>query len=205
MKFKRLFIYSALISIIATSCKKNTNLPGGASGSGDDKTLHAIPKSYTITENFENGRENLRGAKISLATGLWDFHSAVIGISSADVKNGLKSARLRFGFLAMVFDIGGLTQIKIKHAKYRTDASTTWGLMMSTNGGVTFTQLGNDITETSTTLVTSTFNVPAATRSGSAFKTTATPKSILMILRLSGQATQVFLVVFLILISLVNT
>ena len=94
-----------------------------------------------------------------MTTGEWDFNDALIGNLAGDAKDGNHSIRLRAGSLTMNFDINGLKQISIKHAKYGADANSAWQLMESTDGGATYTQLGNDIDETSTTLVTDSFKV----------------------------------------------
>ena len=71
---------------------------------------------------------------------------------------------MRTGSIAMNFDVNGLTQINIKHAKYGTDGASVWQLLKSTDGGATYTQVGSDINETSTTLVTDSFTVTATTK-----------------------------------------
>ncbi|TWR29858.1 DNA/RNA non-specific endonuclease [Mucilaginibacter pallidiroseus] len=159
MKFRKLLILSAFILAIA-SCRKDTVPvmdPGAGNGTG---TVTPIPQPYTITETFESGTKGAyAAADVQLLTGMWNFNDAVIGNLAADAKNGTKAVRLRTGSITMNFDIAGLEQISIKHAKYGNDANSTWQLMISEDGGATFTQLGSDITETSTTLVADSFKV----------------------------------------------
>ncbi len=88
----------------------------------------------------------------------------MIGNLAGDVKDGNESVRLRTGDIAMDFDINDVTQINIKHAKYGSDATSAWQLMMSTDGGTTYTQVGTDINETSTTLVTDSFKITATAK-----------------------------------------
>ena len=171
MKFRNLLISASLVLAIA-SCKKdntvNNNGSGGSTGPTGSTGLTGTtgptqPQAYVITETFEEATSTTKSgyadANVILGTGSWDFNDALIGNLAADVKDGNYAVRLRTGDLAMNFDITGLTQISIKHAKYGTDATSTWQLLQSTDGGTTYTQVGNTITETSTTLVTDSFKV----------------------------------------------
>jgi endonuclease G len=169
MKFRNLLISASLVLAIA-SCKKDnaTNTNSGSGGStgttgstGSTGTTQPVP--YVITEDFEEATTSTKAAyadaNVTLGTGSWDFNDALIGNLAGDVKDGNFSVRIRTGYLAMNFDISGLTQLSIKHAKYGTDASSTWQLMQSTDGGTTYTQVGSNITESSTTLVTDSFKI----------------------------------------------
>lgn len=160
MKFKHFIIYAGLALFIA-GCKKDNSSNHPTNGSDTTKTGGSTtPQNYSVTETFENGSKTAYAdANVSLSTGSWDFNDALIGSLSGDVKDGNQSVRLRTGDIAMNFDVNNVSQISIKHAKYGSDASSTWQLMMSKDGGVTYTQLGNDINETSTTLVTDSFKV----------------------------------------------
>jgi len=163
MKFKNLLIYTGLILAVA-SCKKE-NKAGTTQPNGGDTTVITQPIPYAITETFEDGTKTAYAdASVSLSTGSWDFNDALLGTLAGDVKDGNQSVRLRTGDIAMNFDINGVKQISIKHAKYGTDASSTWELLVSTDGGTTYTQLGANITETSTTLVTDSFKVTSSTK-----------------------------------------
>jgi len=156
MKLRNLFICIGLMLAVA-SCKKdlqNPHIPPG------DTTIIQQPVPYMVVENFENGSKTAYAiANVQLSTGLWSFNDALIGSLAADVKDGNKAVRLRTGDITMKFDVKGLKQISIKHAKYGNDAASTWQLMMSTDSGATFTQLGTDIAENSTSLVTDSFKV----------------------------------------------
>jgi len=165
MKIRKLLIYTVFLSVIMiVGCKKdstpNNGNPGSTGNTGTTGTTGTTKTPYVITEDFESGSKTAyAAADINLITGSWNFNDALIGSTAPDVKDGLKSVRLRTGDIAMNFDINGLNQISIKHAKYGTDANSTWQLLISTDGGTTYTQLGNDINETSTTLVTDSFKV----------------------------------------------
>ncbi|MFD2144227.1 DNA/RNA non-specific endonuclease [Mucilaginibacter antarcticus] len=132
---------------------------------GNTGTPITVANPYTITENFEAGTKgSYAAADIILYTGSWNFNDALIGNLAADVKSGAKSVRLRGGDIHMNFDINGLNKIIIKHAKYGTDAASTWQLSMSSDGGATYTNVGSAINETSTTLVTDSFTITTTTK-----------------------------------------
>jgi len=172
MKLNKLLIYIAAFTILAVaSCKKENNITTPTT----DPTTPVTPvipvtpvvntKPYTITEDFESGvKTAYADGTITMATGIWDFNDALIGNLATDVKDGTRSVRLRTGSISMNFDINGLTQIKISHAKYGADAASTWQLSMSTDGGTTYTNVGAAINETSTTLVADSFAVSTASK-----------------------------------------
>ena len=151
MKLKSLLIYSLFAATIAGCSKKNHVI-----------TPVDPPKPYSITEDFESGNKAAyKLDTIQLSTGKWAFNDALVGATAADVKNSSKSVRLRTGYITMDFDIAGLTMLYIKHAKYGNDANSTWQLLISTDAGNSYTQLGTDVNEMSTTLVTDSFKVTA--------------------------------------------
>ncbi len=166
MKIKHLLAWS-LLAITIASCSKTVKPDAsqddpvttvGTGGTGTVTNPSTIP--YSIIENFEYGsKSGYADANVTLGTGSWDFNDALIGNSSSDPKNGSWAARIRTGSLGMNFDISGLTTILISHAKFGSDGATTWQLMQSTDGGVTYSQLGATINESSTTLVTDSFKV----------------------------------------------
>ena len=156
MKFKNILIYSGFIGVLSLSaCSKKTAIEEQI-----PVDPPKAPTAYAITETFESGTKGGYALdSVQLLTGKWLFSDALIGNLAADAKNGAKSVRLRAGYLSMNFDIAGTKMIYISHAKYGTDANSTWQLLASTDGGKTFTQLGADITETSINLVTDSFKV----------------------------------------------
>src|SRR6201996_6708866 len=157
MKNKILILCLGVALIIAGCSKKDSN---PVTPNPPVTPPVTPPATYSITEDFENGTKTAYAdANVTLSTGSWDFNDALIGNLAADLKDGNKSVRLRTGDIAMNFDISGLKTLYIKHGKYGTDATSTWQLEMSTDGGQTYTQVGSDITETNTTLVTDSFKV----------------------------------------------
>ncbi len=159
MKNRKLLLFFAALLLVVASCKKDLQMPQGPP-KGTDTTTTPTPTPYTITEDFESGSKTAYAiANVQLNTGLWSFNDALVGSLAADVKDGAKSVRLRTGDITMKFDIKGVTQISFKHAKYGADASSTFQVLMSTDSGNTFTQLGTDIVENSTTFVTDSFKI----------------------------------------------
>ncbi|MEO3404746.1 DNA/RNA non-specific endonuclease [Mucilaginibacter sp. CAU 1740] len=150
------------ITLTFAGCSKDLKNNPTPPKSGDTTvtTTPPAPVPYNITEDFENGTKTAyAAADITLSTGSWNFNDALIGNLAADLKDGTKSVRIRTGSIAMNFDINGLTTLYIKHGKYGTDATSTWQLLMSTDQGATYTQVGSDISEINTTLVTDSFKV----------------------------------------------
>ena len=155
MKFKDILIYSGFIGILSlAACSKKTSM------TDDPVNPPKPPVAYAITETFESGTKGAYALdSVQLLTGKWTFSDGLIGNLPADAKNGAKSVRLRTGYLSMNFDVTGTQMLYISHAKYGTDANSTWQLLASSDGGKTYAQLGSAITETSTTLVTDSFKV----------------------------------------------
>jgi endonuclease G len=161
MTIKTILLSFALAGIISNfSCSKKTII------NPETPVVTApLPAAYSITEDFESGTKGGYAIdSIQLNTGKWTFSDALIGNLATDAKSGAKSVRIRTGYLGMNFDIAGLSKIYIKHAKFGSDANSTWQLLMSTDGGKTYNQLGSDITESQTVLVTDSFTVAATAK-----------------------------------------
>lgn len=108
---------------------------------------------YTITEDFETGKKiNYTEDDVQLLSGSWHFKDALLGEKESDIKNGLQSARLRSGYIAMSFDLHGVRQISIKHAKYRDDGNSKWQLYISIDSGNTYSAISPLIIDTDTVL-----------------------------------------------------
>jgi len=154
---KALLIFTAAITLLASSCKKdgNSNFIRYT-----DTAKFVIPKPYIVTENFEQGKKTAyAAADVLLNTGSWNFDDALVGNLSTDIKNGNWSIRMRNGKITMNFDVSNLSKIIIKHAKYGADPAAGWALYVSRDKGVTWGQLGTEYNEASTVLVTDSINV----------------------------------------------
>ncbi|MER2997558.1 DNA/RNA non-specific endonuclease [Pontibacter populi] len=127
-----------------------------------------VQNTETITEDYETGSKGSYAAgTVALTSGNWYLNEALIGTLDGDRKSGTKSVRIRdLGTLEMQFDVQGAQSVTIAHALYGTDGPSTWQLEASTNGGTSWTAVGNIVNTTSTTLqpVTFTVNYSSAVR-----------------------------------------
>lgn len=148
---KKLLLFCNLVVVLAGCSKKTIQ----------DLEPGLPPITYTIVEDFENTapKTSYVAADVNMPTGTWNLDDALVGNLDTDLKNGLKSVRLRAGKLTMNFDVAGVNMLYIKHGKFGKDANSTWQLLMSTDGGSTFTQIGEDIVEDNTTLKLDSFKV----------------------------------------------
>jgi endonuclease G len=121
-------------------------------------------RAQTFNEGFETGtKTSYADANVQLSTGLWDFNDALIGNLSTDRFTGTASARIRnTGSITMLFDVSSAATVTVQHAIFSADASSTWELWKSTDGGFNFTKVGSTVSTTSTTLTTATFTVNSA-------------------------------------------
>lgn len=121
-----------------------------------------------LTEGFESGSKTAYATgNVTFTSGVWTLNDALVGTSTSDPKTGLKSLRVRNGIVTMTFDWPkGAQTVSVNHAKYGTDASSTWTLYHSTDGGSTWTPAGPPVTSSTTTLTPATFtlNIPGPIR-----------------------------------------
>ncbi len=116
-------------------------------------------------EGFETGTKTAyTSGSVTLGSGAWTLNDALLGNTTADAKTGSQSARVRnSGTLSMNFDLsGGAGVVTVGHALYGTDASGTWELWASANGGSSYAKVGSTITTSSTALSTASFTVNLA-------------------------------------------
>lgn len=165
LKLRHLFV-AIVMAIMFSACSDNSlNTPEPS----DDMTSNAFSKAEdgnlsqtlaTTTEGFENGtKTSYATGTVTLGTGSWTFSNALIGTSTSDRKNGTRSARITStGRITMNFNRStGAGTISIKHAKFGSNASSSWELWASTNSGSSWTKVGATVTTSSTTLQTATF------------------------------------------------
>ena len=165
MRLNRLLLVLT-ITLSFAACKKQMNEPTPAlvpsTATQGAASSFAAATLAPLTETFESGTKgSYTAADVTLASGLWNFNDALIGNLSTDIKNGAQAARIRnSGKVTMKFDYaGGATSVTVRHAKFGSDASSTWQLWYSTNGGSTYTQTGSTVTTSATTLQTATFTL----------------------------------------------
>jgi endonuclease G, mitochondrial len=127
----------------------------------DDPDLGEDVAEITTVEGFETGTKTAyAAANVTLGSGVWNMSDALIGTLTTDVKLGAQSGRIRnSGRISMRFDRTGAGTVTIRHASFGSDASGTWGLFQSTNGGTSFTQVGTSRSTTGGSLATATFTV----------------------------------------------
>jgi len=115
--------------------------------------VQAVPTGV-ILEDYESASKGSYAlGSVVLSSGSWKLDEALLGSLANDQKSGIKSLRIRdFGVAEMEFDVLGAQNVKLNHAVYGTDASSTWELQVSENGGNQWTKVGNTITSNSTAL-----------------------------------------------------
>lgn len=153
-------LYVAVLTFTIASCTKEQITPAPApplKGVVNEVNVAAV----SLTEGFESGAKTAYAAgNVTLGSGSWNFDDALIGNLSTDAKTGVASARIRnTGSITMNFNATGANTITISHAVFGSDGSSTWQLWISTNGGSSYSQTGNTITTSSTTLQTATFTL----------------------------------------------
>lgn len=121
-----------------------------------------------LTEGFESGTKTAYAtAPVTFTSGTWTLNDALVGTSASDRKTGLQSIRVRNGIVTMGFDwAAGAQTVTVNHAKYGTDADSSWELWYSTDSGATWTVAGPSVTSNMTTLTQATFtlNIPGPIR-----------------------------------------
>jgi endonuclease G, mitochondrial len=159
---KQLWYVAILIVMVSTfSCRKSIDTEYSQTSSHITEDVAARSIYNTFPETFEIGTKTAyAAANVTLATGSWNMADALIGTSSSDRKNGAKSVRMQLaGTLTMNFDVAnGASVVTILHGVYGTDASSTWQLWYSINGGTSWVQTGGTITTSSNSINQATFS-----------------------------------------------
>ncbi|HEY0195138.1 MAG TPA: DNA/RNA non-specific endonuclease [Kofleriaceae bacterium] len=128
----------------------------------DEPTVGESSSAVTLTEGFEGGsKTSYAAANVTLGSGVWRLDDALIGTLATDVRTGAKSARLRnSGHITMQFDrTAGAGTVTMHYASYGSDASGTWGLFASTDGGGSWSQVGASRSTSAGAFSTATFAV----------------------------------------------
>lgn len=144
-----------------------------------EHNFNPIARTTSFTETFESGtKTSYTNGSVNLTSGTWYFASALIGNLANDRKYGTKAVRLSGtdAYISMSFNMDfGAETILIRHAKYGSDANSTWRLIASYDNGANWSFVGNTITTSTTTLntVSITLNERRAVRYG-IYKTSGT-------------------------------
>lgn len=105
-------------------------------------TNQATTNSVGFIETFEPGvKTTYPSANTQCNLGVWNFTDALIGnTAGSDRFNGTRSARLiNNGSISMQFDkTNGIDSVRVLHSTYGSDATSTWILEASNNGGASF-------------------------------------------------------------------
>nr|WP_166240378.1 lamin tail domain-containing protein [Paenibacillus turpanensis] len=125
----------------------------GRGGSVNDSfTVNVVAVSAAqLDETFETGsKDSYTNGNVTLSSGSWAFHNALIGGLSSDKKNGTKAARIRAtGSLAMNFNVSAAKEIKLHVANFGSDTGATWKLQKSVDNGATWTDVTSAAAATS--------------------------------------------------------
>ncbi|WP_460548879.1 hydrolase [Hymenobacter daeguensis] len=157
----RYLVAPLLAAVLLGSCSKLETTPSAPTAAAVLQNVSAPG----FPEGFETGTKTAyTTGSVTLGSGSWTLNDALIGNTTADAKTGSWSARVRnSGSLSMNFDLtGGAGVVTVAHAKYGTDASSTWELWASSNSGSSYAKVGSTITSSSTTLSTASFTVNLA-------------------------------------------
>lgn len=151
------FSVIALLCLLFASCTKD-KLPVPQQQVTAPATVETSAPGFP--EGFESGSKTAYAAgNVSLSSGLWNFDEALLGTLATDAKNGSKSVRIRnAGTITMLFDVTDASQVSIAHAKFGSDAGSTWQLWYSTDGGSSWSQTGGNVVTNTTSLQTAVFN-----------------------------------------------
>lgn len=161
--FKNSFLIVSILFLFAqTGCKKQDVTPANSNPT-TNPTNNLTGLVYAgWPEGFESGSKTAyAAADVTLSTGVWNLADALIGTSASDAKNGSKSVRIQnSGTVTMNFNVAsGAASVIVWHAKYGSDANSTWGLWYSTDNGTNWTQTGSTITTSTTTLTSESFTL----------------------------------------------
>lgn len=144
-----------LLVVALLGCKKNdTATPTAVT------TYVHVPAAYVIKEDFEMGTKAAYAiGPVTIKTGIWSLDDALLGKLATDIKNNTQSVRLRTGKIEMNFDIDSISMIKINHAKFGSDGNSELTVWMSTDKGVSYTQIGNTLSTNSSTFITDSIKI----------------------------------------------
>lgn len=135
-------------------------------------TFGIMMRGGSIFERVETGgsKTGYAAANVSLYSGSWYMSDALIGTSTSDRKNGNRSVRIvNNGVARTNFNFtSGISTVVVRHAKFGSDANSSWRLVVSYDNGSSWYFAGSTINTTSTSLqtVTITLQVTQSVRLG---------------------------------------
>ncbi|WP_096156477.1 phospholipase D-like domain-containing protein [Bacillus sp. FJAT-45066] len=105
-----------------------------------------------MKEDFETGSKTAYAkGNVQLGSGVWEFDNAILGSLASDKKEGNRAARIRsVGSISMLYDIIGAKSVSFSHANFGTDTGAIWQLQKSTDVGVTWVNVGEQMESTAT-------------------------------------------------------
>lgn len=164
MKLLKTYLIVLVSALLFTCSNENFNPETIRSFKSVDDVSQvlALQSAVVITENYDTGnKSSYASGDVTLGTGIWTFNDALLGTLSTDVKIGVQSARVRNnGKLTMKFDLAnGASSVSVLHATFGSDASSTWQLWYSTNGGASYVQAGSTVNTNTSTFQTATFSL----------------------------------------------
>ncbi len=148
-----------LLSLLAVATGCADALQGDEIAGDETGEASALASTF---EGFETGvKTAYAAADVTLDAGMWNLDDALIGTSASDGKTGTRSGRVRnSGRITMLSDLdSGAGTVTISHGSFGSDASGTWGLFSSQDGGTSWTQEGTSRTTSSGAMSTATFTV----------------------------------------------
>lgn len=157
---KKIYLMLLATALLLQACKKEEVTT--TDELSNPYSPYALRMAALFPEGFESGtKTSYTAANVSLGSGQWFFSDALIGTASADRKTGARSARVRnAGFIRTNFNLEfGINFVTVQHARHGTTANSTWQFQYSVDNGTTWIQVGSNVTTTSTTLNTATFNL----------------------------------------------
>ena len=134
-----------------------------AGGSSDWSSISVGITTQIVFENFETGTKTAYAAgNVTCSAGSWSMTDALIGNLVNDRKFNSWSVRIiNTGSVSMNFNVtNGITSLTVYHARYGSDANSTWRLEVSNNSGTSWdAYVSSAVTTSSTILTAQTFNI----------------------------------------------
>lgn len=125
-----------------------------------------FPEDFETPDFSVKSSYNMANNNLDLKTGNWLLYQAILGNTSGRDRfnpSGKQCIRMQqnlseSGYVQMNFDLpNGATKVTVAYGAYYTDAKSTWRLEYSQDGGATWQQIGQDISDAPAGSKTATF------------------------------------------------